>query len=112
LHWEYRWRADGLTLCVAAQPSPRGVTLWRASAATRDFRDSTWAGEPSQRDDTGYAASVSRPSDGYVGVFAEAQFDGGGKPYSLSTNLAILAAHADDDGAAKPLGEPGVCARK
>jgi PhoPQ-activated pathogenicity-related protein len=112
LHWEYRWRADGVELCVSAAPSPRSVTVWRASSATRDFRDSSWTSAPSRAAGRGYSADPARPSDGYVAEFAEATFGDADQAYSLSTNVAIVAARADDDVAAKPLGEPGVCARR
>ncbi len=109
LDWEYRWDGDGFELCVAAMPRPAQVRIWRASSASRDFRDSVWTAEPSAQREDVFSVGVPRPEQGYVAVFAEAVFGRGRHAYSFSTNLAILGARSSDDTGPRPLGHPGIC---
>jgi PhoPQ-activated pathogenicity-related protein len=109
LDWEYRWSGEGFELCVGATPRPASVRIWRASSASRDFRDSLWSEEPSPERDGVYSVGVARPEGGYVAAFAEAVFGRGRHAYSFSTNLAILGAQISDDTGPRPLGHAGVC---
>jgi len=109
LAWEYRWSEDGFDLCVQAQPKPANVQVWHATSPTRDFRDAVWVAEPRKDQEGVYREQIRRRGLGYVATFAEAEFGRGRGAYSLSTNLAILAASASDDIGPKPLGQRGVC---
>jgi PhoPQ-activated pathogenicity-related protein len=109
LEWEYRWADDALALCVRSDPAPRAVRVWTAASEDRDFRNAVWAAGPERRRDDRYVLSVSRPSAGYIAVFAEATYGRGRSAYSLSTNLAVLAAPSARDVGPHPVGSEGVC---
>jgi PhoPQ-activated pathogenicity-related protein len=110
LDWEYRWSEEGVDLCISAQPRPSAVRIWRAAAATRDFRDAVWAQEGGSAGADVSEAATKRPPQGYVAVFGEAVFGRGRRAYSLSTNLAILGAENAVDVWPQPTGRRGVCA--
>jgi PhoPQ-activated pathogenicity-related protein len=109
LEWEY-WAADGvLTLCVQAEPTARGLRLWRAVSADRDLRDAAW------RPVAGSAASEARfvlaePARGYVALVGEAAFGRGRRAFTLSTSLAVVAAAGQPPYGTDPPGREGLCA--
>lgn len=108
LEWEYRWASDALTLCVRSDPAPRVLRVWTAESADRDFRDAIWEDRREQRRDDAYVLTMPRPAAGYIAVFGEATFGRGRSAYSLSTNLAVAAPSAGDDGP-HPVGSEGLC---
>jgi PhoPQ-activated pathogenicity-related protein len=93
--WQLDESAVGLKLVLSSDPPPERAAVWRSSAATRDFRDSAWESASIDAGESGYAAELARPSDGFAAMFGEAQFDAGGLPYYLSTNVRILGAERD-----------------
>lgn len=107
--WEYRWGTDAVSLCVRSDPAPRTVRIWTAASDDRDFRDAVWEAGRDRRRDNRYLAQVPRPAAGYVGVFAEATFGRARRAYSLSTNLAVLAAPTATEGGPRPQGSDGIC---
>jgi len=109
LDWEYRWASGAVALCLRSDPAPRSVRIWTAVSDDRDFRDAAWEGGPPRRRDDRYLAQIPRPASGYVGVFAEATFGRARSAYSLSTNLAVLAAPTAIDHGPRPNGNNGVC---
>ena len=110
LDWEYRWSEEGVALCVSAHPPANAVRFWRATSATRDFRDAVWVAEASSARGGVSAVATRRPQQGYVAVFGEMEFGRGSRAYSFSTNLAILSAQSSDGGWPQPTGHRGVCA--
>jgi len=111
LEWEFAWNDDGAggRLCVRSDPKPTAVRLWTANADGRDFRQATWSAgaEMSARD----AASIALepPAAGYRSVVAEVDYGHLLGAYSLSTNLAVLAAPGTAEPGPRPHGVTGVC---
>jgi hypothetical protein len=85
------------------------VRTWAALSQDRDFRDEMWSPGEAQRGRGDYLFQVPRPSDGYVAVFAEAEFGRGRSVYSLSTNVAIIAGPAIIDAVPRAIGRTDVC---
>jgi len=107
--WEYVTTDGGGTeLCVRA-PAARGVQLWRAVSADRDFRDAEW----SVAADSGGASvrfSVPQPTEGYVAVLGQVAFGRLLKAFTLSTSLDVIAAPGAPPYGTKPPSVAGVCA--
>ena len=111
VEWEYLWSGEAPTLCVRADPAPARVRVWRSASDNRDFRDAVWESWREQGRAASYTFPLGRPETGYAGVFAEVVFGRGRSAFSLSTNLAVLAASAAADYGPRPRGTQGVCAR-
>lgn len=106
--WEYRASEAGLELCVRSNGARR-LRVWRAESAGRDFRDAVWAAaEHGRRDSARFL--IAQPASGYAAVFAEAEYRRGLRAFSLSTNLAVVAAADARPYGTEPRGEAGVCA--
>jgi PhoPQ-activated pathogenicity-related protein len=109
IDWEYVTADSGGTdLCVRA-PAARGVQLWRAASADRDFRDDEWK---VAADSAGESVrfSVPRPTNGYVAVFGQVAFGRALRAFTLSTSLDVLASPGEPPYGTKPPGVAGVCA--
>jgi PhoPQ-activated pathogenicity-related protein len=112
LEWEFVWdgQGSGGQLCVRSDPKPTAVRLWSASSDDRDFRKATWTAgaEIGARD----AANVrlDPPATGYRSVVGEVEYGHWLSAYSLTTNLAVLAAPGTPAPGPRPRGVAGVCA--
>ena len=105
LAWEFAEQSP-LRLCVQADRDA-SVRLWTAKSDDQDFRDAVWtAGSWSREDDPAFV--LERPQQGYTAAFAEARFGRGRSALTLSTNLAVLAPTAAQDGP-RSSGLAGVC---
>ena len=107
LDWQYEVRDDGLTLCVGSKGA-RGVLLWRAVSADRDFRDAHWESVVETRRSRG-RFEVERPADGYVAVFGEVKYGALLRAFSLSTGLTVLAAEGNPPYGTEPISTAEVC---
>jgi len=107
--WEYRWRDDGTALCVGGDALPRAVDVWQASSADLDFRDARWTAAPARLAGDRYVIDVAAPAEGYSAVFAEARFGRGRRAFTVSTNVAVLAAPGLSAPGPRPRGVGGVC---
>jgi PhoPQ-activated pathogenicity-related protein len=109
VRWEYAWREGGALLCVHSDPKPRAIRLWTATSEGRDFRKAVWSGSKELPGSRPAEIAVDRPVTGYLAAFAEVDFGRGLHAYSLSTNLAVLAATPSGDFGQRPEGVAGVC---
>jgi PhoPQ-activated pathogenicity-related protein len=111
LEWEFVWDGQGAggSLCVRSDPKPTAVRLWTANAEGRDFRNATWTAgaEISARDAANL--KLDPPTTGYRSVVAEVDYGHFLSAYSLSTNLAVLAAPGAAEPGPRPHGVTGVC---
>jgi PhoPQ-activated pathogenicity-related protein len=105
--WEYDAREDGLSLCIRAEDA-RGLKIWRAISADRDFRDDEWESVADVRRARG-RFDLDRPAEGYVAMFGEARFGAALRAFSLSTGLAVLAAPGNPPYGTEPLTTAEVC---
>lgn len=67
---------------------PTALRVWKAEAATRDFRQSRWVIDA----DAKLPAEVAAPAKGFSAFFAETEYDLDGLKFTLSTQLRILEA--------------------
>jgi PhoPQ-activated pathogenicity-related protein len=109
LTWEYQWDDTALTLCVRSRPGARGLRVWQAESADRDFRDATWAVATEARKSSA-RFELAQPASGYVAVFVEAAFGHGLRAFALSTNLAVFPAASEPAYGTRPMGQAGECA--
>ena len=106
--WEYVADAGGdIALCIRA-PAARGLQLWRAASADRDFRDAEWSVAADSRGESARFL-LPRPTQGYVAVFGQVAFGRGLKAFVLSTSLDVVAAPGEPPYGTNPPGVAGVC---
>ena len=89
MSWDFRNGSGKLTLRVGSDVAPRKVQAWIASSPVRDFRQAKWIAKPTKSANGQYTFDLDVPASGYAAVFGEAQFDGPGLPYYLSTNVQL-----------------------
>jgi hypothetical protein len=76
-------------------------------SAERDLRAAQWQDVVESRSAARF--ELARPASGYVAVFGEARFGAGRRAFTLSTNLAVVAAAAERPYGTEPRGQAGVC---
>jgi PhoPQ-activated pathogenicity-related protein len=81
----------GCRLTVETKAAVKGVRVWRAESATRDFRKARWAEQPPAAVVAGPLA-VAAPARGYSAFYAEYEFEQDGRPFTLCTQVRILKA--------------------
>ena len=107
MEWEYEARDDGLGLCIRAE-NARGLRIWRAVSADRDFRDAQWQSVVDVRRARGRFA-LERPAEGYVAMFGEVRYGAALNAFALSTGLAVVAAPGNPPYGTEPLSTGSVC---
>ena len=105
--WEYEQRDDGLALCIKAD-NARGLRIWRAVSADRDFRDAQWQSVVDVKRARG-RFDLERPAEGYVAMFGEARYGVALHAFALSTGLAVVAAAGNPPYGTQPLRTGTVC---
>jgi PhoPQ-activated pathogenicity-related protein len=92
LSWQHDDVAGQPRVRVTTDQTPTAVRLWQATAATRDFRQSTWSESavPPNKDGS-VVVTGSVPATGYAALFVELQF-GTEQPFYLSTQLRLVPA--------------------
>ncbi len=106
MDWKYRATPQGVELTVHSDRAPKSARLFHVAATTQDFRDAKWTSdEISSRTGSGekatFTAAFPKPGAGYAATFAEVSYEIDGKPFTLSTQIHILAAAATAASAAK-----------
>jgi PhoPQ-activated pathogenicity-related protein len=89
LGWKHTERGPGkVALAVESDTPPTAVRFWTAASDTKDFRKSKWqpVGVPGKNQ----IQVVSRPEKGFLAFLGEIEFDRGGVPLVLSTQLRIV----------------------
>jgi PhoPQ-activated pathogenicity-related protein len=93
--WKFEEQADAVRLRIDSDVKPRQVSIWMATAPTRDFRDATWESRPADVAGAAYEYQQARPAKGFAAFFGEAVYSTDKSPYYLSTNVRILAAQGE-----------------
>ena len=71
---------------------PKRLTLWTATAPTRDVRGAAWKASPPLKPALTNAANLPPPASGVTAAFVLAEFDVEGLPFAASSPLGIVAA--------------------
>lgn len=91
MQWEYQGTPAGVHLSFQSDVAPVAARLFRATAATKDFRDSRWTSEELTVSSKGFVASSDTPASGFAAVFGEATYElEKGRAFTLSTQIRIL----------------------
>ncbi|MEN3010104.1 MAG: PhoPQ-activated protein PqaA family protein [Candidatus Bipolaricaulaceae bacterium] len=84
-----RFQEDQVELVVHTDRPAQGARLWRAEAATPDFDRARWHAEELPGDGLRFAQSLRR-GRGYLGFFAELEFEVLGLSLGVSTPIRVL----------------------
>jgi PhoPQ-activated pathogenicity-related protein len=79
-----------VTVRLTSSARPREARLWTARAADLDFRPVRWEMTPLRENGNAYVGEVEVPATGGVAIFTEAEFERGGKPFTLSTPSEVF----------------------
>ena len=90
LAWQYAETPEGAQLTMRSDRKPIEVSVWRATSASRDFRDSVWSSEPVEPRDGEYQAVTEKPAAGCAAMFCEAKYADDVLPYYLSTTIKVV----------------------
>ncbi len=90
--WKTERGAGEAKLSVTAADPPEKAELWRATAATRDFRGSKWAATPlSATEDGRFVAALPVPAEGYEAFYVGLTYKGPtGLTFTLCTNVEVV----------------------
>jgi PhoPQ-activated pathogenicity-related protein len=89
LRWKHENSNDRLRLIIDATPAPLAARLWIAQSATTDFRTTQWREQEVNFFDGKIIGEVTPPEKGHLAFFGELDYDIGGLPYHLSTQLQV-----------------------
>lgn len=104
--WQFRERADRVTLTVDSSERPALVRGWAARSRTRDFREAKWIWLDSSKRGAEYRIDVDRLRKNYFALFAEAVYRRNrAVPLYLSTGVRIFPPVSPDHRVNQP--EPG-----
>ncbi len=92
LELELQRRGASLAVRVVSNDGPLAARLWIAHAPSRDFRRSRFESIDARPEAAGFIASTGLPPDGFVALFAEADYDQAGRRFQLSTPIRVEAA--------------------
>ncbi|HGJ66819.1 TPA: phenylacetic acid degradation protein [bacterium] len=90
LDWDYGETEEGLELFISSDITPKSVSVWTSSSATKDFRDVKWEETKLEPQDGEYSYTLKKPQNGYSAVFGEVVYTYADKEYYLSTEIRII----------------------
>jgi len=89
VNWQHEGDETKMRLKIQGDPAPKAARLWSTKAPTRDFRQAKWTPQPLEINGKEITAKMSAPPEGFVVFLAELEYEIGGFPYFLSTQLRI-----------------------
>jgi len=89
ISWTREIEGDTLTLTIKA-PEATSARAWVAMADNLDFRPQKWESLDMQGANGVFSISIKRPANKNIAAFGEADFTSDGKPFTLSTQNAIV----------------------
>jgi PhoPQ-activated pathogenicity-related protein len=89
LRWKHESVNGKLRLTIDAAPAPTGARLWIAQTATTDFRATQWRAQEMAFSDGKIVGEVTPPEKGHLAFFGELDYEIGGLPYRLSTQVRM-----------------------
>jgi hypothetical protein len=91
LSWNFTASSGSIQLSVQPGRRPAQVIAWKASSATRDFRDAQWSSRSCSASGTGFRCVQPVDAPRYTAVYSEVSFkDRGETAFSLSTAVCIV----------------------
>ena len=87
--WDRKIEGDKLTITVNA-PDATSARAWVVKSDDLDFRPDKWEPVDMTGGNGVYSVTIQRPADKNIAAFGEVQFTADGKPYTLSTQNAIV----------------------
>jgi hypothetical protein len=91
MSWQYADAGDSLTLTITAKPQPVAARMWMVHSPDLDFRNDHWEATPMQQQGGSFAGAIAKPAADNIAVFGEAEFDIGGRTFTLSTQVRVVA---------------------
>jgi PhoPQ-activated pathogenicity-related protein len=92
LSWKHETVNEKLRLTIAATPRPKDARLWIAHTATTDFRTAKWNAQALSVSNGKIVGEVMPPNKGNLALFGELDYEIGGLPYHLSTQMRMTEA--------------------
>jgi PhoPQ-activated pathogenicity-related protein len=89
LKWKHDDNNGKLRLTVESNTAPLGARAWVAQGPTRDLRQARWTDRPAVVDGGKVVCEIDPPSDGWLALFGELEFDADGLQYRLSTQIRM-----------------------
>jgi PhoPQ-activated pathogenicity-related protein len=89
--WTYAARPNRLRVDVQSDRLPYRVVAWTATSATRDFREARWRSRRCKRKDENFVCSATRPTEGFVAMYAELWYQDRGYPQFPLTTVVCIA---------------------
>lgn len=90
LNWAYREFDRGIELTITSDQKPKAVRIFKASSATKDFRNSKWTFEEIPADQPPFKTMMVTPVSGFAACFGELEYEIDGKTFTLSTQIRIV----------------------
>lgn len=90
LNWAYKEFDRGVELTITSDQKPKAVRFFKASAPTKDFRDSKWTFEEIPSTQLPFTARLITPVSGFAACFGEVEYEIDGKTFTLSTQIRIV----------------------
>jgi len=90
MSWEHG-DADGkVTLDITADPKPVAARIWVNRSQDMDFRDNRWEPTPMTEQGSAFVGSIAKSKTENMALFGEAEFNNGGRTFTLSTQVRVV----------------------
>jgi PhoPQ-activated pathogenicity-related protein len=89
--WNYTEEDSSVKLRLVSTVPPKSARLFHVTSSTLDFRNEKWTSDELSTSGLNISAAQKRPEAGYNAVFGEATYDLDGRPFTLSTQVRIVA---------------------
>lgn len=90
LTWDMEDSQDNFKLNIISDTPPLNIKTWAAVSKKRDFRKSSWAAFPMDKENRAYTFAHKKPSEGTFACFVEVVYDIGGRPFTLTSRVWIF----------------------
>lgn len=88
--WKHESVGENARLVVETSTPPKAARLWICDGPTRDFRKATWKSGAVKTDGDRVIGVCPIPGEGCRAFYAEVEYEVGGYPFQLSTQIRVL----------------------
>ena len=85
IEWKHDSTNNELQVRVESSTPPKAARVWSARSSIKDFREAKWTAQPMIEKDGSWIGTVPKPTQGYVALYGELQFEFQELTYSLCT---------------------------